>query len=135
MSKKNTLPFLYLAGMALVIIGFFCPMFTAFGHKGANGFSFIDFSKGSLVSTGAFLIIAGAVCGVVFCFVQLKAPLPVKFIALAASILGGILLVMGFNSNVFYKAIGKAIVKHSAIGFWLVLAGWITATIGKTTQK
>ena len=131
MAKKNSLfSYLYLVGMVLVVIGFFCPMFSGKLATGGNGFKFINFDRAGTVSIGALLVFAGAVLGIIACFVTIKAPVSVKLIALAVSILGGVLLVIGFNSNVFYKAIGKNIVKHSAVGFWLIVVGWLSAVAG-----
>ena len=62
MGKKSSLPLIYLVGMALVVIGFFCPMFKGLFGSSANGFDFIKNAKeGGFVAIGSILIIVGAV--------------------------------------------------------------------------
>ena len=72
--KVSLLSYLYLIGMALVAIGFCCPMFNGLFGSSANGFDFIKNAKdGGFVAIGAILIIAGAIAGIAACFVpQLK---------------------------------------------------------------
>ena len=62
MGKKSSLPLVYLIGMALIAIGFFCPMFKGLFGSSANGFDFIKNAKeGGFVAIGSILIIAFAV--------------------------------------------------------------------------
>ena len=56
-------------------------------------------------------------------------------IALLVSIIGGIILVIGFSQNRIYAFIGKGFIKHAAVGFYLVLAGWIAGIIGYLSSK
>ena len=42
--KANILGYLYLVGLALVVIGFFCPMFKA-GPLEPNGWDFLNFEN------------------------------------------------------------------------------------------
>lgn len=127
--KGSALALLYLIGMALVAIGFCCPMFTAKVLGSSNGFSFIDFEDSTFVTIGALLVFIGAVGGVVSCFVpQLKG---LKLIFLLCSIVGGIVLVIGFTTNGgVYKFIGKQLFKHATYGFYMILAGWVIAIVG-----
>ena len=54
MGKKSSLPLIYLIGMALVAIGFFCPMFKGLFGSSANGFDFISNAKeGGFVAIGS----------------------------------------------------------------------------------
>lgn len=133
MGKKSSLPIVYLAGMVLAVIGFCCPMFKALGFE-ANGFKFINFDNSGFVTIGALLIIAGAIAGVVACFVPKLSGL--KLIFLICSIVGGVVLVIGFTTNGgIYKSIGKQFIKHATVGFYLVLAGWVVALVGQFSNK
>ena len=133
MAKKGFNLSVYLIGMAVTVIGFCLPMFKIFGSNGKNGFGFINFDNSGFVTIGALLIIIGAVAGLVVSLLGKGDQL--EWIALAVSVLGGIILVIGFNDNGIYKAIGKALVKNSTIGFWMVVAGWIVAAVGKVLKK
>ena len=133
MAKKGFNLSVYLIGMAVTVIGFCLPMFKIFGSNGKNGFGFINFDNSGFVTIGALLIIIGAVAGLVVSLLGKGDQL--EWIALAVSVLGGIVLVIGFNDNGIYKAIGKALVKNSTIGFWMVVAGWVVAAVGKVLKK
>ena len=133
MAKKGFNLSIYLIGMAVTVIGFCLPMFKIFGSNGKNGFGFINFNNSGFVTIGALLIIIGAVAGIVVSLLGKGDQL--EWIALAVSVVGGIILVIGFNDNGIYKAIGKALVKNSTIGFWMVVAGWIVAAVGKVLKK
>lgn len=129
MGKKNSgILSLYFIGMVLTAAGFCLPIFSAL-KKSMNGFSFVtnDFS---IVSLGVLLIFIGAAAGAVLCFVTVKNARLLKLIALAASILGGIILIIRINDNAISKFIGKQFLKHTAIGFYLIIAGWIAAAAG-----
>ena len=126
--KVSILSYLYLIGMALVVIGFCCPMFSGFLGS-ANGFKFINFDNSGFVTIGALLIFAGAVAGIVACFVKQLSGL--KLIFALCVLAGAIVLVIGFTTNGgIYKAIGKNIIKHATVGFYLVVVGIVTAVIG-----
>ena len=118
MAKKSSLGILYLVGMALIVLGFCLPMFSGMGIN-PNGFKFINFKNGGFVS----------------CFVKMKNVNFIKMIALLVSIIGGIILVIGFSQNRIYAFIGKGFIKHAAVGFYLVLAGWIAGIIGYLSSK
>lgn len=133
MAKKGFNLSIYLIGMAVTVIGFCLPMFKIFGSNGKNGFGFINFDNSGFVTIGALLIIIGAVAGLVVSLLGKGDQL--EWIALAVSVVGGIILVIGFNDNGIYKAIGKALVKNSTIGFWMVVAGWVVAAVGKVLKK
>ncbi len=133
MAKKGFNLSVYLIGMAVTVIGFCLPMFKIFGSNGKNGFGFINFNNSGFVTIGALLIIIGAVAGLVVSLLGKGDQL--EWIALAVSVVGGIILVIGFNDNGIYKAIGKALVKNSTIGFWMVVAGWVVAAVGKVLKK
>ena len=128
--KVNVLSYLYLLGMALVAIGFCCPMVKGLFGSSANGFDFIRNAKdGSFVAIGAILIFAGAIAGIVACFVpQLKG---LKLIFALCVLAGAIVLVIGFLTNGgIYKAIGKQLLKRAMFGFYMVCAGIVVAICG-----
>ena len=134
MAKKSSLGILYLVGMALIVLGFCLPMFSEMGIN-PNGIKFINFKNGGFVSIGALFIIIGGIAGFVSCFVKMKNVNFIKMIALLVSIIGGIILVIGFSQNRIYAFIGKGFIKHAAVGFYLVLAGWIAGIIGYLSSK
>ncbi len=127
--KSKSLPYIYLIGMALAVIGFCCPMIKGLFGTSANGFKFINFDNSTFVTIGALLIFIGAVAGLVACFVPQLSGL--KLIFLLASIAGGVILVVGFLTNGgIYKAVGKGLIKKSMFGLWMVVAGWVVALVG-----
>lgn len=129
MGKKNSIiSNLYLIGMALVVIGFILPMFKVLGQK-PNGFDFINFKNSGFCTIGSLMIIAGGIAGIVFNFLS-SGNKNLKLVALAVSIIGAIVLVIGFNDNVVYKAIGKGLIKHAYIGFYCVIVGWVAGILG-----
>ena len=135
MGKKSSLPLIYLIGMALVAIGFFCPMFKGLFGSSANGFDFIRNAKeGGFVAIGSILIIVGAICGIVACFVpQLKG---LKLIFALCVLAGAIILIIGFLTNGgIYKAIGKQLLKRAMFGFYMVVAGIVIGVVGAVTNK
>lgn len=126
--KVSIMSYLYLIGMALVVIGFCCPMFSGFLGS-ANGFKFINFDNSGFVTIGALLIIVGAIAGVVACFVPQLSGL--KLIFALCVLVGAIILVIGFTTNGgIYKAIGKNILKHATVGFYLVVVGIVVGVVG-----
>ena len=135
MGKKSSLPLIYLIGMALVAIGFFCPMFKGLFGSSANGFDFIKNAKeGGFVAIGSILIIVGAICGIVSCFVpQLKG---LKLVFAIVSLAGAIVLIIGFTTNGgIYKAIGKQLLKRAMIGFYMVVVGIVAGICRAVTNK
>lgn len=127
--KASVLGYLYLIGMAIVAIGFCCPMIKGLFGTSANGFDFIDFEHSGFVTIGALLIFIGACAGIIACFVPKLSGL--KLIFLLASIAGGVILVIGFTTNGgIYKTIGKHLFKNAMFGFYMVIAGWVVALIG-----
>ena len=135
MGKKSSLPLIYLCGMALIAIGFFCPMFKGLFGTSANGFDFIKNAKdGSFVAIGAILIFAGAIAGIVSFFVpQLKS---LKLIFAIVTLAGAIVLIIGFTTNGgIYKAIGKQLLKRAMFGFYMVVVGIIASVCGAITGK
>jgi uncharacterized membrane protein len=128
--KVNILSYLYLIGMALVAIGFCCPMIKGLFGTSANGFDFIKNVKdGSFVAIGAILIFAGAIAGIVACFVKQLSGL--KLIFAIVVLAGAIILIIGFTTNGgIYKAIGKHLLKNAMFGFYLVVVGIVVAVCG-----
>ena len=134
MGKKSSLPIIYLIGMALVAIGFFCPMFKGLFGSSANGFDFIKNAKeGGFVAIGSILIIAGAIAGIVACFVpQLKG---LKLIFAIVALAGAIVLIIGFTTNGgIYKAIGKQLLKRAMFGFYMVVVGIVLGICGALSK-
>jgi uncharacterized membrane protein len=135
MGKKSSLPLIYLCGMALIAIGFFCPMFKGLFGSSANGFDFIKNAKeGGFVAIGSILIIAGAIAGIVACFVpQLKG---LKLIFAIVALAGAIILIIGFTTNGgIYKAIGKQLLKRAMVGFYMVVVGIVAGVAGAVMNK
>ena len=135
MGKKSSLPLIYLIGMALIAIGFFCPMFKGLFGSSANGFDFIKNAKeGGFVAIGSILIIVGAICGIVSCFVpQLKG---LKLVFAIVALAGAIVLIIGFTTNGgIYKAIGKQLLKRAMIGFYMVVVGIVAGICGAVINK
>ena len=128
--KSSKLDLIYLIGVALVVVGFFMPMFSGLGMK-ANGFDFISFKNFSATTIAALLIIIGAAAGVVFCFVGHKDADMIKLLALLASIAGGVILVITYNKNAFTQFVGNSFLKNATYGFYLVIAGWIVGIVGR----
>lgn len=140
MAKKgNKLSLLYLIGMALVVVGFICPMFQisffGLGSASSNGFDFINFDNFGFTTIGAILIFAGAVLGLVFCFVGGKNSGMLKLVGLIATIAGGVVLILGYSDNMFSKGIGKFFIDIATYGFYMIIAGWIVALVGWVTKK
>ncbi len=134
MAKKGINFSIYLVGMAVTLIGFCLPMFEGVFGKSGNGFKFINFDNSGFVTIGALLIVAGAIAGVVFALLGMGDQL--EWLALLLSIAGGIVLVVGFTTNGgIYKAIGKNMIKHATVGFWMIVAGWVVALAGKILKK
>lgn len=131
-NKKNNL--LYLLGMALVVVGFCCPIFNGIANRPINGFNIIK-SYDGFVQLGALLILIGAACGVILCFVDFKSLALLKFVVLAVCIAGGVVLFLGFNKNVFTQFAGKKILKCATYGFYLIIAGWFVGLAGYFTRK
>lgn len=132
--KKMSLGILYLVGMALVAVGFCCPMFKGVFGSTANGFKFINFDNSSFVTIGALLIFVGAIAGVALSFVKAKNGNMLKFLALVLTIAGGIILVIGFNQSKAYKVLAKGFLKNAYIGFYMILVGWVVAIVGKLSK-
>ena len=135
MGKKSSLPLIYLIGMALIAIGFFCPMFKGLFGSSANGFDFIKNAKeGGFVAIGSILIIVGAICGIVSCFVpQLKG---LKLVFAIVALAGAIVLIIGFTTNGgIYKAIGKQLLKRAMFGFYMVVVGIVAGVCGAVMNK
>lgn len=132
--KKSSQGILYLIGMVLVVVGFFLPMFKV-GPIEPNGLDFLNFENFGFVTIGGLLILIGAVLGVVLNFLSVKNKKLLQLVALIASIAGGVVLFIGFNDNVIYKAIAKGFLKNAYMGFYVVLAGWVVGIAGYVTGK
>ncbi|MEE0998115.1 MAG: hypothetical protein UIH41_00455 [Treponemataceae bacterium] len=134
MAKKGSLPLIYLIGMALVVVGFICPVFDFFIGT-LNGFDFINFKDFGTTSIGALLIIIGAVLGLVFCFVGGKNSGMLKLVGLLVSIAGGVVLIISYSGDVFSEGIGKFFIDVATYGFYMILAGWVVGVVGYVMKK
>ena len=81
------------------------------------------------------MIFAGAVLGLVFCFVGGKNSGMLKLVGLIATIAGGIVLIIGYSDNMFSKGIGKFLIDIATYGFYMILAGWIIGVVGYVMKK
>ena len=129
-SKKMTMRWIYIAGCALVIIGYLCPIFKAslgiFGKISTNGFALVkQFNNAgdTLALIATVMVFAAAICGIILDYCTGK--LIGDVVALAVSVLGGIILFAN-TSDLGVKIAGKFI----NIGFYLIVIGWIVALIG-----
>lgn len=132
--KSSVMSYLYLIGLALVVVGFLCPMFKG-GPIEPNGFDFLNFEDFGFVTIGGLFIFIGAIAGVVLNFVKIKNAKMLKLVSLIVSIAGGVILVIGFNDNVVYKFLAKGLLNHAYIGFYVVIVGWIVALLGHFSSK
>ena len=131
----------YFIGMALIVVGLFCPLIKVAGQT-PNAFKFLDFKNFGTSTVGILLVCIGAVLGIVFALLN-KASNSKKLLALAISLAGGIvilLLLTGVLSDSslagkLWRMAGKSFIKHAYIGFYLVLAGWIVSIYGWATNK
>ena len=138
MGKKSSLPLIYLIGVALIAIGFCCPLFSGKLLKvTANGFKFIHLDKNfGWSSLAALLIFCGAVLGIVFCFVSAgKSTSLLRLICIIVSIAGGVIFFIKYNDNGVTRALGKFNLKYMAFGLYMIIAGWIVGLIGAITNK
>jgi len=132
---KKSLPALYLLGMALVVIGCFLPLTASkFFGGGSSAFKAITDGSGDL-KIGSILALGGAIAGLVFCFVSLKAKLPVKLISLVVSIIGGVYVwICYMNGGALLKGAVKFGLKITGskpgIGLIVIVIGWIIALVG-----
>ena len=125
----NKLSYLYLIGMAFVVVGFILPMFSAM-RTTMNGFDFINFDNFGSITIAAILIFIGAVAGIVFFFIDINNKDLIKLIALAVSIAGGIIILFAFNESWLTKIIGKGFWKHATYGTYIIFVGWIAGIVG-----
>ena len=133
--KVNVLSYLYIIGMAVVAIGFCCPMFKGIFGPSANGFKFINFDNSVFVSIGALMIFLGAVGGIVVKLLPKLSKNKLDFLCLLVSIAGGVVLLIGFTTNgKIYKDIGKAFLKNAISGFYMIVIGWVVAITGSFSK-
>lgn len=140
MSKKSSVNFLYLIGMALVAIGFVLPIFR-FNFLGSHTLTGFDLVGDGDTSMKIFtlLIFIGGVAGIVFSLVGPLNNKLYKIIALAVSILAfviilinlmnsdGASLIKGLN---LAKKTNSAIFKSLYIGAYTIITGWVVAIAG-----
>lgn len=150
MAKKSkiSLNFVYLIGMALIIIGFCVPLFFQKMPNGnikaasTTGFDFINFDRDSTFSTGALLIFLGGCLGAVLelvsAFVKKIKPslkMILSIVCVVISIVGGIIIFAKFNDNSLTKLIGKGFWKHAFVGIYMIIAGWVVGLLGCFIKK
>lgn len=130
MAKKGSLNFLYLIGMAMVVVGSFLPIIRiSFGFLGNIDFSIIDSFKnlGDLDSWLALIMFASAVAGLVLCFLG-SGTKNLLTICLAVSFVVGMLF---FYRGGFFEKWFKIV----GFGFYVIVAGWIVALVGSLAKK
>ena len=132
-SKKAGLAALYPLGAALTAIGFICPVFGK-GRGAMNGFDLVT-KNSSAISIGVILVFAGAIAAIILCFLKVKNARLLKLVALVVSIVGGVILVVRMNDNAISKLVGKGFLKHTAVGFYLIIVGWILSLVGFVKSK
>ena len=127
--KSGILSYLFVIGLALVVIGCFFPLSTTklFGANGSSAFQIITSDSNGILKVGAILTFVGAVCGVVLSFLAVKNSGLLKLFSLIASVAGG--LYVFFNTSSTGRSIAKATLNFGP-GFYIILAGWIIALIG-----
>src|SRR5574344_2106258 len=119
MAKKNVNNLLYIIGCALVVVGFFTPIFqlkTVFGNLSSAGFGLIkqfNNANDTLALIATLLVFIGAVAGIVCSFLSKKSLWTI--VCLAVSILGGLIL---FTGNFL------------SVGFYLIVIGWVVSIVG-----
>jgi hypothetical protein len=131
--KSAKMNIIYVIGMALVAVGFCLPVFS--GILGStSGWDFVGdhFSGWTL---GVLLIFIGAAAGIVCSFAGVSKANMIKLICLAASIAGGIMLIIYINNSSVYRIIAKQFLKHAAVGFYMIIAGWFAGIVGYVTGK
>ena len=135
MGKKNSATsYLYLIGLALVAIGCFLPLWTAIGGRfnGAPAVSYLNDKGNTVRKIGVILTLAGAIAGIVFCFIKVKSVGLFKLVSLIVSIAGGAYVF--FNTSDFGKKFAKGAAKidlaNPSVGFYLILIGWVVALVG-----
>ena len=123
--------------------GGFEDIFSSFFGGGSSAFHAITDGSGDL-KIGSILALGGAIAGIVFCFVSLKAKLPVKLISLIVSIVGGVYVwICYMNGGALAKGLFKASLKitgskpgigagtSASLGFFAAGAGFgLAATAG-----
>ena len=133
--KSGIMAYLYLIGMALVVIGCFLPLSTHFGgnFKGATAVSRIG--DGGIIAVGAVLALAGAAAGLVLCFVPVKNAKLFKLLAIILSLAGGIYVALNGPSTKVLKFAAKSGLASFGIGFYVILIGWLLAIAGWLLNK
>lgn len=148
--KSSSISYLYLLGMLLVVIGFFCPITKGkvFGST-SDGFAFIK-DDSSITTISALLIFIGGCVGLLLELLKvLKAKVPcsslLKLAALCATIAGGVILLITFTGNGsgsdFERGLNKLAGKATksffdpAVGFYLIIVGWVSSLVGYITKK
>lgn len=150
MAKKSkvSLNFIFLIGMALIIIGFCVPLFfykmPGGDIKAGNtlGFDLINFDRDSSFSLGALLIFLGGCLGAVIELVcvfvkKIKPSLKVilELLCVVLSVVGGLIVFIKFNDNNLTKFIGKGFFKHAFVGIYMIIAGWVVGLLGSFIKK
>lgn len=137
MAKKSgsLLGYLYLIGMALVVVGCFLPLSSHFGgnFKGATAVSRI--SDGGIIALGAVLALAGAVAGLVLCFVPVKNARLLKLVAVVVSLAGGVYVALNGPSVKVLKFAAKSGLANFGLGFYVIALGWVLALVGWVMHK
>lgn len=129
---------LYFIGMALVVVGLICPL----TKNSSCALKYLNFKNFGWSSIGILLILIGAVCGILLSILA-KGNRSNKFIALLVSLAGGVVITLLLTGTLsdngvasfVWRTLGKGIVKHAYIGFYLILSGWVLSIAGWVTDK
>ena len=132
-NKRLGLAVLYPLGAALTAVGFICPVFGK-GRLAMNGFDLVT-KNSSAISIGVILVFIGAIAAIILCFLSVKNVKLLKLVAIVLSILGGVILIARMNDNAISKLVGKGFLKHTAVGFYLIIVGWILSIVGFVKSK
>ena len=136
MAKKSSsgalLGYVYVVGLALVVIGCFLPLTSHFGGR-ANGATAVSrISKGGLVSVGAVLALIGAAAGIAVSFLRIKHVWLCKLGALLVSVFGGLYVLLNISGSQkqLISAAAKLTGSTFGIGFYVIIIGWLIAAAG-----
>ncbi len=120
--------------MALVVIGFCCPMFKVI--KPFNGFKFINFDNIGFTTVGALVLFVAGVIGLAWTILpllEIKLPASdlVKTIAVLALVVGVVVLIVGFTQDTLYAALAKQLLKRAMYGFYIICVGIVVSIAGR----
>lgn len=129
MAQKNNFNLLYIVGCIFVVVGFITPVFEQnllVATNSMNGFELVQlFMKAEdyLFSTITVMIVVSVLCGIILALFTKKIIGPA--VVLILSIGCGAFL---FCNITQYEILSINKFNH-AVGFYLIIAGWIIGTV------